>query len=110
MQAVEGVDFVNVTVFDSVAEDTTVSALASLGTTLLLRSQIAAKPAYVDTTMKLPASPTAQDYFQIRPTELVYLTPNIADTLILTEITPTNPGPQPLLRSQIARARLRSRG
>jgi hypothetical protein len=43
-------------------------------------------------------NPTAQDYFQIQPAEIVYLTPDIQDTLILTEITPTQPGPKPARR------------
>ena len=100
MQGVQGVAFVNVTVFDSVAQDVSASALADLSTTLIRRGHVSAKPAYVDSTLDPTSitSPTAQDYFQIRPAELVYLTPDIPDTLILTEITPTNPGPPPSLR------------
>jgi predicted phage baseplate assembly protein len=97
MQSVAGVAFVNVTIFDSVAESVTASQLASLSTTLILCERVAAKLAYVDSNLdptNLP-NPSAQDYFQIQPTEIVYLTPAIQDTLILTEITPTQSGPKP---------------
>jgi predicted phage baseplate assembly protein len=85
IQAVAGVAFVNVTVFDSVNSDATAATLASLSTTLSRRAHVAAKPAYV----------SGQAAFQIQPAELVYLTPAIADTLILTEITSTNAGSKP---------------
>ena len=97
MQSVAGVAFVNVTIFDSVAEDVTATQLASLSTTLVLCERVAAKLAYVDSKLdpaNLP-NPTPQDYFQIQPAEIVYLTPAIQDTLILTEITPTQAGPKP---------------
>jgi hypothetical protein len=105
MQAVAGVNFVNVTVFDSVAENTDSAALAALSKTLRLRRAVAAKQAYLDPLLSRPANPTAQDAFQIRPTEMVYLTQQISDTLLLTEITPTNPGLPPRLRSKNDRAR-----
>jgi len=105
MQAVAGVNFVNVTVFDSVAENTDSAALATLSKTLQLRRAVVAKQAYVDPLLNLPVNPTAQDTFQIRPTEMVYLTPQISDTLLLTEITPTNPGLPPQLRSKNDRTR-----
>jgi predicted phage baseplate assembly protein len=100
MQAVAGVGFVNVTIFDSVADDVTATALASLSTTLIRREHVAAKLAYVDSSLNPAglANPTAQDYFQIQPAQIVYLTPEIQDTLILTEITPTQPGPMPARR------------
>lgn len=97
MQGVAGVAFVNVSVFDSVADDITAAALASLSSTLVRRGHVAAKLAYVDSSLNpnAKANPTAQDYFQIQPAEIVYLSPDIPDTLILTEITPTQPGPKP---------------
>jgi uncharacterized phage protein gp47/JayE len=100
VQAVAGVAFVNVTIFDSVADDVTATALASLSTTLIRREHVAARLAYVDSTLNpaAQANPTAQDYFQIQPAQIVYLTPEIQDTLILTEITPTQPGPMPARR------------
>jgi hypothetical protein len=105
MQGVQGVAFVNVTIFDSVAQDATVTALASLSSSLVRREHVSAKPARVDTSAGLPANPTTQDYFQIKPAEIAYLTPDIPDTLILTEITATNPGPPLKLRHQKAKAR-----
>ncbi len=112
MQGVQGVAFVNVTIFDSVSEDATASQLAALSATLILRGHVSAKPARVDSSLDLSTitNPTAQDYFQIEPAELVYLTPNIPDTLILTEITSTNPGPPPSLRGQRLRTRLIRKG
>ena len=100
MQGVAGVAFVNVTIFDSVADDVTATALASLSTTLVRREHVTAKLAYVDSTLSPAnqANPTAQDYFQIQPAQIVYLTPEIQDTLILTEITPTQPGSMPARR------------
>jgi len=97
MQGVAGVAFVNVSVFDSIADDITAAALASLSSTLVRRGHVAAKLAYVDSSLNpnAKANPTAQDYFQIQPAEIVYLSPDIPDTLILTEITPTQPGPKP---------------
>jgi hypothetical protein len=56
--------------------------------------QPAASPSSSDAP---PPEVATQSTLQIEPAELVYLTPNIADTLILTEITSTNPGPPPNL-------------
>ena len=107
MQGVQGVAFVNVTIFDSVAQDVTATALASLSSSLIRRGHVSAKPARVDSSINPnnQTNPTAQDYFQIKPAEIAYLTPDIPDTLILTEITATNPGPPPKFRSQTAKAR-----
>jgi len=104
IQAVDGVAFVNVTVFDSVAQDVSAASLLTLSSTLVLRRHVTAKPAYVDSSLVPPTNPGAQDLFQIRPAELVYLTPDIPDTLILTEITATNPGPAPSLRTRKSRS------
>jgi hypothetical protein len=108
MQAVQGVAFVNVTIFDSVLQSASAQDLASLGNQLVRRQYVLARPAYVSSSPVQPAaSPSSSDApppevatqstLQIEPAELVYLTPNIADTLILTEITSTNPGPPPNL-------------
>lgn len=107
MQAVGGVAFVNVTVFDSVAEDISAAALAALSTSLIRRGHVTARLAYVDTSSDLTklTNPTGQQAFQIQPAEIAYLTPDIPDTLILTEITPTNPGPPPALHHRKARPR-----
>ncbi len=107
IQEVNGVAFVNITVFDSVAEDISATALAVLNTTLIRRGHVTARLAYVDTSLdptKL-TNPTGQQAFQIQPAEIAYLTPDIPDTLILTEITPTNPGPPPALRPERRKSR-----
>jgi len=119
MQAVQGVAFVNVTIFDSVAESISASSLATLSQTLIRRGYVKAKPAYVGasttqstTQSATPPPPEAatQAALQIQPAELVYLTPNIPDTLILTEITSTNPGPPPSLRPPKLNRLIRRRG
>jgi Baseplate J-like protein len=80
MQAVAGVQYVNMQTFDSVSESVTAAQLASLANTLKANSFVEAELAQVD--------PTATDPTQrIIPAELVILTPDIPDTLILTEIT-----------------------
>lgn len=86
IQSVDGVAFVNVSVFDSVTQGISAKELATLSQTLVRRGHVDAKPARVK-----PSS--ASQSFQIDPAELVYLTPDIKDTLILTEITLASPGP-----------------
>lgn len=79
MQEVDGVSFVEVQVFDSVGEDVTAETLASLAGTLTLYPAVAAELAKRD--------PNATDPGQrILPAELVFLTPDIPDMLILTNI------------------------
>ncbi len=80
MQAIAGVQYVDIQVFDSVSESVTAAQLASLATTLELNSFVEAELAQVDPTEVDPAK-------RIKPAELVILTPDIPDTLILTEIT-----------------------
>ena len=80
MQAVPGVLYVDMRTFDSVGESVTAEQLASLATTLGRRGAVEAELAHVDPTEADPVK-------RIVPAELVFLTPNIADTLILTEIT-----------------------
>jgi hypothetical protein len=74
MQSVEGVSYVNVTVFDAVSEDVTAAQLAGLASTLAPRNFVEADLAHNDPLLgTLPA-------------ELAILTPAIPDTIILTEI------------------------
>jgi hypothetical protein len=80
MQAVAGVQYVDMQKFDSVSESVTAAQLASLASTLGLNSFVEAELAHVDPTQVDPAK-------RIKPAELVILTPDIPDTLILTEIT-----------------------
>ena len=79
MQAVAGVQYVNMQIFDSVAETVTAAQLASLASSLQLNNFVQATLAHVDATA------TATN--GIAPAQLVILTPDIPDTLILTEIT-----------------------
>jgi hypothetical protein len=80
MQAVAGVQYVDMQKFDAVSESVTAAQLASLASTLGLNSFVEAELAHVDPTQVDPAK-------RIKPAELVILTPDIPDTLILTEIT-----------------------
>jgi hypothetical protein len=80
MQAVGGVSYLDVTTFDSVAEDITAGSLAGLGGSLALNNFVEADLARVDPNTTDPAN-------RILPAELAILTPDIPDTLILTEIT-----------------------
>jgi hypothetical protein len=98
MQAVAGVAFVNITVFDSVPQGISATELAALSKTLTRRGQVHARQASVNPSH-------GQQSFEISPAELVYLTPDIPDTLILTEITPANPGPAIRLRHKSANPR-----
>jgi hypothetical protein len=82
MQGVKGVAYVDVQVFDGVAEGITASQLAGLAGTLGRNPFVEADLAKLD-PMADPAKPCER----IRPAELVFLAPDIPDTLILTEIT-----------------------
>jgi hypothetical protein len=74
MQSIEGVSYVNVTVFDAVSEDVTAAQLAGLASSLAPRNFVEADLAHNDPLLgTLPA-------------ELAILTPAIPDTIILTEI------------------------
>lgn len=80
IQRVEGVSYVNVTTFDSVAEDVTAAELATLASTLALKNVVEADLAHVDPTETNPTK-------RIAPAELAIVTPDILDTVILTQIT-----------------------
>jgi hypothetical protein len=79
MQEVDGVSYVEVAVFDSVAEDVSAETLASLAGSLTLYPAVAAELAKRDPSATDPAQ-------RILPAELVFLTPDIPDMLILTNI------------------------
>jgi len=79
VQEVEGVSYCAPLVFDSVGEDVTAEELASLAKTLKVRQAVRAQLATPDPLSTDPG-------LRIRPAELVFLTPDIADTLILNEI------------------------
>jgi predicted phage baseplate assembly protein len=80
MQAVPGVEYVDVKAFDAVAEGITAKDLAGLAGSLKLTDYVEAELAQVDPTASDPAK-------RLLPAELVILTPDIPGTLILTEIT-----------------------
>lgn len=80
MQMVEGVLYVDVRVFDAVPEGTTVADLSQLA--LTPRPYVKAEPAQIDLAVARDADPCTR----IRASEIVYLTPDIPDTLILTQL------------------------
>jgi hypothetical protein len=80
VQAVEGVSYLDFQKFDAVPEDITAAGLAGLASTLKLKNFVEADLARVDRNATDPAN-------RILPAELAILTPDIPDTLILTEIT-----------------------
>jgi len=83
MQAVEGVQYVDLRVFDSVPENITAAQLAGLSATLKANEFVTAELATPDPAPTEVTNPAQR----ILPAELVILTPDIPDTLILTEIT-----------------------
>jgi predicted phage baseplate assembly protein len=83
VQAVEGVDYVDVDTFDAVDEGTVLDAAAGtvdLAATLGLTTRIPVEPARVDRTATDPAR-------RIRAAQLALLSPDVRGTLILTERT-----------------------
>lgn len=78
LQQVIGVSWVNVTCFDSVAEDVTAAQLAALGSTLGLNPFVEAQFA-----QRAPGSTDLAS--AILPAELVFVTPDIPATLILNQ-------------------------
>ena len=80
MQGVEGVQYINMQIFDSVDDSVTSSQLAGLAASLVVKDVIAAQLARIDPTQTDPT-------LRILPAQLVTLTPDIPDTIILTEIT-----------------------
>jgi hypothetical protein len=75
VQAVAGVVYVNVTTFDSVPQSASVGQLAALGGSLGLKPSIGASAATLDAGG------------DVVPAELLFMTPDIPDTLILTQVT-----------------------
>ncbi len=80
MQGVAGVEYVDMQTFDAIPESVTAAQLATLASTLTLKSAVDAELAHVDRT-------AVDSVRRILPAELAILTPDIPDTLILTEIT-----------------------
>ena len=82
IQNVEGVSYVNITTFDSVGEDTTIAELSQLSTKLKLRQRVESRLAHLNPD----SSPGDPPSTRIIPAELVFVTPDIPDTLILTQV------------------------
>jgi hypothetical protein len=82
IQAVPGVSYVDFAVFDSVAENTTVKELTNLAATLKPRSSVAAEGAHLDIAAALDADACTR----IKAAELVFLNPDLPETLILSQI------------------------
>jgi hypothetical protein len=80
MQGVAGVQYVNVQTFDSVAEGVNAAQLATLAARLRRRDVVRAELARVNANATDPRQ-------RIAAAELAILTPDVPDTLILTEIT-----------------------
>jgi hypothetical protein len=77
MQAQAGVAYADLDTFDSVDEDHPAADLINLGASLTLKRRVKAYPARIDRHSIVPV---------IQPAQLAYLSPAIADTLILTEV------------------------
>jgi hypothetical protein len=80
MQAVEGVGYVDLEKFDSVPEDVTAAHLADLATSLKLRDYISANLARTN------PNPVNYPADSILAAELVYLSSDIPDMLILNQV------------------------
>ena len=78
LQAQAGVAYADLDTFDAVDEDESAADLANLGARLTLNRRVKAYRARIDRHAAAPL---------IRPAQMAYLSPAIADTLILTEIT-----------------------
>lgn len=81
LQNTVGVAYVNVDYFDAVDEDVTAEQLASLANTLTLRESVSANAASLKSSAQLAAISDPRD--RIAPAELVYLSPEIPEMLIL---------------------------
>jgi predicted phage baseplate assembly protein len=83
MQHVDGVEYVDVDLFEAVAESEagTPSELAGR------LEQFAARPPGSVPRPWLSAAPARREHNVLRPAQLIYLNPELSDTLILAEVT-----------------------
>lgn len=80
IQAARGVAYVDVDILDAVAGDASLEELTILANTLKLQTRLGAAMAHIN--------PQATDPDEhIQPAELIYLSPDVPDTLILTELS-----------------------
>jgi len=84
MQNIEGVSYVDVQTFDGVPEDITAGQLAGLASTLQRQNHVLAQFARLNPYFD-PSTDT-DPCQRILPAELIFLTPDIPDTLILNQI------------------------
>lgn len=84
MQNIEGVSYVDVQTFDAVPEDVTAGQLAGLASTLQRKNHVFAHLAHPNPS--LDPTVDTDPCQRILPAELVFLTPDIPDTLILNQI------------------------
>ena len=84
IQNIKGVSYVDVQTFDSVAEDVTAAQLAGLATTLRRKPHVLAQLARLNPNFD--PSVMLDPCQRVLPAELVSLSPDIPDTLILTQI------------------------
>jgi hypothetical protein len=83
MQAAEGVEYVDVDLFEAVAESE-----AYTPEDLAVRlEEFAARPPDAVPRPWLPAGLARRENGELRPAQLIYLNPDLADTLILIEVT-----------------------
>lgn len=80
IQAVGGVAFVDIDIFDAVSEEANLTDLTNLLGNLSRCQFVEARPAWINRTATNPDD-------HILPAELVYFSPDVPDTIILTEIT-----------------------
>jgi len=82
MQDIEGVDYVEMKVFDSVSQDISADDLTSLASTLRLNPHVTASAARRNPTAVAGDDPATR----LLPAELAFMTPEIPDTVILTRL------------------------
>jgi hypothetical protein len=80
IQAVRGVAYVDVDILGAIAGDASLAELTNLANTLTLRPRIVANMAHI-----VPQATDPDEHIQ--PAELIYLSPDVPDTLILTELS-----------------------
>ena len=82
LSAIQGrkeVAYVDLDTFDSISEDISTEDLVNIGATLTLKSRIVVHKAWVNSKVTDPKT-------RIQAAELAYLSPSVAETLILTEL------------------------
>jgi hypothetical protein len=84
MQSIAGVSYVDVKTFDAVREDVTAAQLAGLASSLKTQNHVLAQLPRLNLDFDPATDSDSCD--RILPAELVFLSPDIADTLILNQV------------------------